>query len=223
MENNMSVVKGKRNKSPFETTKSFIELRSEVTDLILHDFGYSSKKYKKKIERYKETHPDIADRDEVIERLEQKLLSFDAWFVEGERNAIIDTLRNIDREFTIANSIYPSDTPAKLLEFLMRRYHMNMAIGYCYALKQEINYAIRTLPVDINRYERFDKMIDKQISLIKGVRQADNRLIKPNKKRNASQNEITLEEETATALDGVASVIHKIGEITKKSEQSQIK
>ena len=67
------------------------------------------------------------------------------------------------------------------MEFCERRKHIDEAIAQCYVLKQEIHYIIRTLPVDLNKYERFAVSIDEQIALYKGVRQADNRLLKPKK------------------------------------------
>jgi hypothetical protein len=71
------------------------------------------------------------------------------------------------------------------MEFCERRKHIDEAIAQCYVLKQELQYIIRTLPVDLNKYERFAAAIDKQIALYKGVRQADNRLLrqKPNKNK----------------------------------------
>ena len=87
---------------------------------------------------------------------------------------------------------------------------MNRAIGYCYALKQELNYIIRTLPVNINKFERFAEAIDKQIALYRGVRQSDNRLIKPNR-------EGTVEQDIIQIFNGIASVIKRIGKIEAKS------
>ena len=65
-------------------------------------------------------------------------------------------------------------------------------------------YIIRTLPVDLNKFVRFDKAIDEQIALYKGVRQADNRLIKPRKNG-------TVNEDITRIFDGAASLIRKIG------------
>ena len=173
---------------------------------MLLDFGFSEEKYRKSIERYREVHRAAPNVDEVVARYEKKCQSFIKWFIDRECDAILEILRKIETEFTLGNSIYPSETPAKILEFLVRRWHMNKAIGYCYTLKQELNYIIRTLPVDINKFERFSVAIDKQIALYRGVRQSDNRLIKP--KKNG-----TLEEDIFRIFDGIASVIKRIGRI----------
>ena len=205
----MSVPKGRRQESRFEAQHHYYRLRSVVTTLILQDFGFCEEKYLQNIDRYKEMHESAPNVEEIVTRWEKKSESFTRWFIDCEGAAVLDILRNVEREFTMGNSIYPSETPAKLLEFCMRRYHMNRAIGYCYTLKQELNYIIRTLPVDLNKYERFAEAIDKQIALYKGVRQADNRLIKPRKNG-------TFDEDIFRVFDGVASIIKKIGKIEAK-------
>ena len=175
----MSVVKGKRNQSKFEAFHHFFKLRDEITAMILNDFGFSFDKQEKKRQKFAESHKDAANLDEIMKRWHTKNDTFIRWFIDEEGKAVMDIMRNIQREFTIANSIFPSETPARLIEFQERRRHINNAIGQCYALKQEINYVIRTLPVDMNRYVHFAEEIDEQINLFRGVRKADNRLIKP--------------------------------------------
>lgn len=53
--------------------------------------------------------------------------------------------------------------------------HQDLAIGQCYRLVQELQYAIETLPVDMNTYFRFSAQIQKEIDLIKGWRKSDNK------------------------------------------------
>ena len=155
-----NVPKSKRGESDMLVRRHFYQLRKSVTDLILNDFGYRPDKADGKIQHYRDTHQGYPNVEETCELLKKKNDTFVAWFVDEEGKAVLDLLRNIEMEFTIANSIYPSDTPARLFEFLMRRRHMDKAIGYCYALKQEINYVIRTLPVDKNKCEDFDTEIN---------------------------------------------------------------
>lgn len=206
----MSVPKGKRRQSRFEAQHHFFRLRDDVTTLMLQDFGFSPEKYKESIEWYKNSHAAAENVDEVVARYEKKCEAFNKWFIDRECDAVLEILRTIESEFTQGNSIHPSDTPAKLVEFITRRYHMNNAIAACYVLKQEINYIIRTLPVDLNKYKRFGEAIDKQIALYKGVRQADNRFLKKERKNN------TLVRETATIIDAIADLLNKI-------EQTEIK
>ena len=189
----MGVPKGRRKESRFEAQHHYFRLRSEITTLMLLDFGFSEEKYRKGIERYREAHQTAPNVDEVVARYEKKCESFKKWFIDKECDAVLEILRRIECEFTAGNSIYPSETPAKIMEFCERRKHVDEAIAQCYVLKQELNYIIRTLPVDLNKYERFAVEIDKQIALYKGVRQSDNRLLKqkPNrsKKKDQSSNE----------------------------------
>ena len=149
--------------------------------------------------------------DAVVGRYEKKCEAFNKWFIDQETEAVISILRQIENEFTLANSVFPSDTPAKLSEFIVRRYHMNKAIGSCYMLKQEINYVIRTLPVDINKAERFDEAINKQIKLYKGVRQADNRFLK------------TKKPEDSTFIHAVADAADRIMNIIDRMSKTEIK
>lgn len=207
----MSVPKGRRQESRFEAQHHYYRLRSDVTTLILQDFGFSEEKYLENIEYYRTAHSQADNVEEVVARWQKKSESFTRWFIDCEAAAVLDILRSIEREFTTGNSIYPSDTPARLMEFLMRRWHINRAIGYCYTLKQELNYIIRTLPVDLNKYERFAEAIDKQIALYKGVRQSDNRLIKP--KKNG-----TFDEDVFRVFDGAASIIRKIGRLEAREK-----
>ena len=174
----MSVPKGKRKESRFEAQHHFYRLRADVTNLMLLDFGFSEEKYRKHIERYQETHAQAENVDEVVERYQKKCDSFKKWFIDRECDAVLEILRRIESEFTAGNSIYPSETPAKVMEFCERRKHIDEAIAQCYVLKQELQYVISSLPVNINKYERLSVDIDKQIALYKGVRQSDNRLLK---------------------------------------------
>lgn len=199
----MSVPKGKRRQSRFEAQHCFYKLRTEVTNLMLQDFGFSPEKYKKQIEKYREMHRAADNVDEIVARYEKKCESFVKWFIDKECDTVLEILRNIESEFTQGNSIYPSDTPAQMIEYVQRRCHMNNAIAQCYVLKQEIHYIIRTLPVDINKYKRFAETIDKQIALYKGVRQSDNRFARKNGKAKMSK-------EAIAVTDSIAELISKI-------------
>ena len=177
----MSVPVGRRKQSRFEAQHQFYKLRTEVTNLMLNDFGFSIEKYEKQIERYRQAHEKASNIDEIVQRWTKKCESFNRWFIDKECDAVLSILRDIESEFTFGNSIYPSQTPAKIMEFCERRKHIDNAIAKCYVLKQELNYIIRTLPVDLNKFARFSELIDKQVALYKGVRQADNRFLKGNK------------------------------------------
>jgi len=186
-----------------------------VTGLILNDFGFCKEKYQMKIDQLKAANVNNPKSLETIALKQQKLDAFDKWFIDEEARALLDLLRRIEEEFTSGNSIFPSETPARLMEFLVRRWHMNKAIGLCYSLKQEINYVIRTLPVDINKYERFAELIDKQIALYKGVRSADNKLIKPRKDRKTGKILDSMDQHIITIFENIADIIRKIAKVEK--------
>lgn len=78
---------------------------------------------------------------------------------------------NITEEVYVANSIYPTYRE----ELIERRVHQDRAVGQCYRLTQELQYAIETLPVDVNKYLRFAEMIQTEINLLKGWRKSDNK------------------------------------------------
>ena len=209
----MSVPKSRRKESKFEASHQLFNLRDEVTRLVLYDFGFSAKKYRAQIDEFREWHKNDPNLEEQVANMQQRCESFEKWFIDEEGRAILDLVRRIEEEFTTGNSIYPSETPARLMEFLIRRWHINKAIGLCYALKQEIHYVIRTLPVDINKYDKFAKAIDQQVALFKGVRKADNRLIKPRKNRESAA---SAENHVIRIMDSTAVLINKIRNIEEQ-------
>lgn len=174
----MSVPSSRRKESSFAGYHVFYELRAEVTDLIFRDFGFSEEKYREMIERFRNAHASAPNVDKQVEKYEVRLRNFVDWFVDDEKKEILNILRKIGGEFTAGNSIYPSENEARIDEYIQRRRHINESIAQCYVLKQEINYVIGTLPVDINKFKRFDEKISQLIGIYKGVRKADNRFIR---------------------------------------------
>ena len=170
----MSVLKSKRKSSQFEVFHHLYKTRKEVTDLLLRDFGYNLERAEKKVEkmfggrRYEELTPEEKVR---YDKLKAKNEAFDTWFIEDERKCVVDCLREITKEVFMANNIYPT----VMKELVERRLCQDRAVGQCYRLTQELQYAIETLPVDVNKYTRFADMIQTEINLIKGWRKSDNK------------------------------------------------
>lgn len=170
----MSVLKAKRKASQFEVFHQLKKMRKEVTDLLLRDFGYNLDKATRNVEKtfggrpYEELSPDEKVR---YEKLMEKNIAFAEWFIADERKVIVDCLRTITEEVYVANSIYPVYWD----ELIERRIHQDRAVGQCYRLTQELQYAIETLPVDVNKYLRFAEMIQTEINLLKGWRKSDNK------------------------------------------------
>lgn len=170
----MSVLKSKRKESQFEVFHHLYKMRKEVTDLLLRDFGYNLEQAEKKVLKTlgktsrEELTPEEKDR---YDKLMQKHIAFAEWFILDERKTVVDCLRNITEEVYTANSIYPTCSE----ELIERRLRQDRAIGQCYRLTQELQYAIETLPVDVNKYLRFAEMIQTEINLLKGWRKSDNK------------------------------------------------
>lgn len=170
----MSVLKSKRKPSQFEVFHHLYKMRRDITDLLLRDFGYSYEKAEKRLLRrfngreYRELNET---EREHLDKIKQRLDAFDDWFIYDQRQTIVNCLREITKEVYIANSIYPTCRE----ELIQRRLHQDEAIGQCYRLVQELQYAIETLPVDVNTFMRFGQMIQTEINLIKGWRKSDNK------------------------------------------------
>lgn len=170
----MSVLKSKRKASQFEVFHHFYKMRKEVTDLLLRDFGYDYNRAENKVAKMfgGRSHTELTPEEKSrYDRLMEKNRAFDEWFIEDERKVIVDCLRSIGENVFLANSIYPT----YMEELIERRLCQDKAIGLCYRLTQELQYAIETLPVDVNKYLRFAEMIQTEINLIKGWRKSDNK------------------------------------------------
>ena len=185
----MSVKKGDRDESDLEVVHNLHVLSAKVNELIFNQFGFSKEKYDKKIERFAEWQRKLeVDEETIAERVEkyrQKCEYFNNGFIERETRIVHDLLRQIEIDFTMGNSIFPIQANGdevkeyvSLQECIARRDFMDKAIADCFALKAEIHYIIRTLPVNINKFENYSKVIETEIRLIKGVRRADNRFLK---------------------------------------------
>jgi hypothetical protein len=170
----MSVLKNKRKASQLEVFHHLYKMRRDITELLLRDFGYSYEKADKRLlKRFNgRGYADLTEAEQLqYDRLKQRWEAFDDWFLYDERQVIVDCLREITKHVFIANSIYPTCYE----EFVQRRLHQDEAIGQCYRLTQELQYAIETLPVDVNTYLQFGEAIQTEINLIKGWRKADNK------------------------------------------------
>lgn len=170
----MSVLKSKRKPSQFEVFHHLNKVRKEVTDLLLRDFGYSKRKAAQRLEKKfsGRSYEELTDVEkEIYDHFRKQQEAFDTWFIEDERKAVVDCLRSIGEHVYTANSIYPTYYE----ELVERRVHQDLAIGQCYRLVQELQYAIETLPVDVNSFLRFGEDIQREIDLIKGWRKSDNK------------------------------------------------
>lgn len=160
----MSVLKNNRRPSPFEVFHHAFELRKDMTDLLLRDFGY-------KAPRIQSDKPKSETQLEADLKSEARRAAFEEWFIEDERKAVMDLLRSMVQNIIMANTIYPTE----LAELTERRIFQDKALGDCNRLLQELQYAIEVLLVDVNKYIRFADSIQMEIALIKGWRKSDNK------------------------------------------------
>lgn len=171
----MSVIVKRRKKSKFEVYDHWYNLRKELTDLLLRDFGYSFEKAEARLNKRFGNKP-FEEMDETTKehylKTKKRYEAFDEWFIVDEREKISEYMREVTKHCFIANSTYPYLEE----EYVERRLHQDEAIGFCFAIKQELQYAIETLPVDVNVYLRFSDMIDHEVALIKAWRKSDNKL-----------------------------------------------
>ncbi|MBR1677283.1 MAG: hypothetical protein IJ706_08250 [Clostridia bacterium] len=142
---------------------------------MINDFGFDSKRYEERMERFAEQHKKSGrDPEEMRARYQKKTEAFNTWFIDKECDTVLSLLREIETNFTVGNSIHP----VYYEEYLERRRYIDAAIGFCFALKQEMQYIIRTLPVNMDKFKNYSLSIDEQIRLYRGVRKADNRFLK---------------------------------------------
>ena len=159
-----------------EFYKNAIEIRKQLTVWLLKDFGN-----KRNMRSVNHVIKDIQPEDkEIIENVFLKygknpnkgfLSEYPEWFVNQEKEAITNILRDMIQCITKANTIYVQS----MNEYDMRRAYQTKAIGDCYVLYQELQYIISVFGTDLNRFIPLLDRIEKEVSLLKGWRQADNR------------------------------------------------
>ena len=131
------------------------QLREDMTNLLLRDFGVRDKVRKIKTEDNKEVT--------IIEE-------YPEWLIVSFRQNIMNILRDLMMNITAANTIYPIN----LDELKMRRGFQNLAIIACEKLLQEMQYCADILPVKLAKFLPYVDKIEFEIRLLKGWRKSDN-------------------------------------------------
>lgn len=171
----MSVLKANQKPSPFEVEHYAYKIRTVITDLALRKFGLKEYVEKPKPETYSKWSQQQKDGyDKSVAKNKERYEAFIEWFIPDEQKSILNLCRNMIHEIFLANEIYPQH----LCECDERRFHQDLAIGYCENLIQELQYVITTLHVNIEKYETITKMIVHEQQLIKGWRKSDNKVRK---------------------------------------------
>lgn len=173
----MSVIKNLRNLSSMQFYKNAIKLRKELTNWMIRDFGTT--KNKKHIAQVVKDI-DIEDEKKIAEILEKygkgtKFQSeYPQWFISHEREVMIRLLQELVENITRANSIYVS--VGNITEYELRRAYQDKAIGCCYVIYQELQYITSAFGTDLNYLIPILESIEKEVDLLKGWRQSDNKL-----------------------------------------------
>ena len=171
----MSVVKSKRSKSRLEVIHNYYKLREQMTFVLFNDFGYSRKKAAARLShKYFLNQPrgDLTEPEKIIydDMLDHSDKIFKE-FVERERAYLAKLLQELGAHLVSANGIYMT-IPEEAVE---RRLEQDKAIAACYSIVSEFNCVLRTLPVSASKYSETSKLIKREIGLIKGWRQSDNK------------------------------------------------
>ena len=87
----MSVIVKRRKKSKFEVYDHWYNLRKELTDLLLRDFGYSFEKAEARLNKRFGNKP-FEEMDETTKehylKTKKRYEAFDEWFIVDEREKI---------------------------------------------------------------------------------------------------------------------------------------
>ena len=175
----MSVLKRKRNISKMEFYHNAIKLRLMITEFLLKDFGIKSRR--RNLEFAKDVY-DIEDED--VEEIENILSAYDlknsfidnfpSWLIDKERDYFMDLLRSLMKNICSANTIHITNKE----EYYMRRNYQTQAICDCENLLQEMQYIIYVTHPNVEKYMPYVDIIEKEITLLKGWRKSDNKIMK---------------------------------------------
>ena len=173
----MSVLKNLRNLSTMQFYKNAINIRKDITEWMMRDFGTTRNK-----KGIGQVIKDIEESDQkTIDEIFAKYGKsphkefqgeYPSWFMEYEREILFKIMQELVEDIIKANSIYVSNNT----EYELRRAFQDKAIGCCYALYQELHYLKRVTGTDLNAFTTILEEIEKEVDLIKGWRQSENKL-----------------------------------------------
>lgn len=153
-------------------------IRRLITAELLASFGHSEKKLEAHIRKLTEKISDPEQRKVEAAALKELEENFEMWFIEKERDRLLEFTSGISEHLRAANTIWPT----YMSEFEERRLEMDRALVCCNKLQDELQYIAETLPADKNRYMAIVLEVEKEFEMIKALRQSDNRFLKHLKK-----------------------------------------
>ena len=183
----MSVLKRNRGVSEMEFYNNAITLRKEIEKWLLRDFAIKSKD----LDRLKNdirTQAAIARRNPTPENIEQytklvniftnkaeeKLTNYPEWMIAHLREKVLEIMSSFMDNIISANSIYPINEH----ELEVRRDYQNAAIRDCERFIQELQHIMTIIPADVNKLLPYVEKTDYEITLLKGWRKANSKILK---------------------------------------------
>ena len=184
----MSVVYGKRGLSEMEFWKHLCRMEKDMIFLLLHDFGVKNRSREpdfycrilKFSEEDAKIFKELCDKYSIAKITDD----YPEWLINRYRDRILDILAAMKQNIRDANEVYPYYES----EFYERRKYQDDAIRECGELYDIFTLCKETLPIDIERYERFVQKIEREATLLKGWRKSDNRILKQIQKRDSGKN-----------------------------------
>jgi leucyl aminopeptidase (aminopeptidase T) len=183
----MSVLKRNRGVSEMEFYHNAITMRKDIETWLLRDFGIRSNtldRLKSDIRQQAEKAKDSPTKENIEQytklvniytnKAEEKLTNYQEWMLEQMRGTILDILRNLMRNITKANTLYPVNEH----EVEIRRDYQNDAISDCEDLIQEMQHVMTIIPADVNKLLPYVEKIEYEITLLKGWRKANGKILK---------------------------------------------
>ena len=175
----MSVIRARRSMSDLEFYHRALKIDTELTNLLLKDFGIRDKvrdiKYycdiKKMSEDDKETLLHIAEKYKLDDKI---IEAYPMWLIEHYRETILRDLDDLFYNITQGNTIYPRSKD----EWEEKRKYQTKAIANCSNILHTLQRLSNILPINANKFSRYIDMIDEEIKLLRGWRKANNRMLK---------------------------------------------
>lgn len=195
----MSVLKNKRDLSDMEFYKNAIRMTHELTNWMMRNFGTqrNPRSVNQIIKNISED--DQKTIDDIFSKYGQSpnhefASEFPEWYVDRKRKRLLDLCDELIENITNANSIYPTEEFLHE-EYAMRRELQTMAICNCKDIEQVLQGIRVDFRIDINKLDKFLDMSKREVDLLKGWRQSDNKTRKDIKKKIEAEKKKELEGE----------------------------
>ena len=153
----MSVLANNRKESRYEPIMLSVKIHEMLTELAQRNYGIKDLNHFVRM-RYAYGK----DKTENFELYR--------YLLQNSKSSIDMTSRLLTKPLVAAQRIYPTS----MAELEQRRAFLNNAIGNCNQLIFDIQEAVTRFDVDINKFDSYQHVIDREIDLIKKWRQKDN-------------------------------------------------